>query len=269
MNSFDNKIVVIAGGTSGMGEQVAYQLAPLAKIIIILGRNKLKGERIAKKSGNRIKFMPLEMIDGEAVFQTLRTINETLGPIDYFFNFAGTFLAGEIRSTPIEDWHAIYMNNIDPIVNGTAAIYEIMRKNNHGYIINVASAAGLFPVPLMNIYGSTKSAVVSLTLGLRNEARAFNIKVSVVCPGIVETPLYDTAKYDGIDKRKALTLLKDRLRVQQPEKAAQKIIASVHRNKAIIHTTFATRIAWSLYRFSPILYSFFAQKALTYYQNNK
>ena len=252
-----------------MGEHVARQLAPLAKIIIILGRNKERGEKIAKKSKGSILFMPLEMIDGEAVPHILGTITKEYGAIDYFFNFAGTFLAGEIRSTPLEDWHAIFMNNIDPIINGTAAVYELMRKNKHGHIINVASAAGLFPVPLMNIYGSTKSAVVNLTLGLRNEAKAYNIQASVVCPGIVETPLYHTAKYDGINKAKALNLLKHRLHVQQPDTAAERIIKSVRRNKAVIHTSVSTRITWWIYRLSPALYSFISQKALHYYQRAK
>lgn len=237
---FRDKVVIVAGGASGIGEQVVKQLQPITKTIIILDRNKAAGEALARVYRN-VDFETVEMTNGAEVKHTIRSLAKKQ-TIDYFFNFAGTFLAGEMRDTPLEDWQAIYDSNIKPILHGTEAIYEVMRTQQTGHIINVASAAGLFPVPVMNIYGSTKAAVISLSLGLAMEAKTFGIATSVVCPTIVETPLYDTARYDGVDKPKAVKLLKDRLKIQQPDIAAQRILKGVARNRTIIHTSGATRL---------------------------
>lgn len=190
---FHDRIVVIAGGASGMGEHTARKLSSVAKTIIILDRNSVAGNGLLRGLGESSEFYELEMKNSTDVQDTLSAIVQKHGIIDYFFNFAGSFLAGEIRDTPVKEWGAIFDNNLKPIINATTSVYEIMQKNGGGHIINVASAAGLFPTPVMNIYGATKSAVISLTLGLRVEARKFNIDVSVVCPTVVDTPLYETA----------------------------------------------------------------------------
>lgn len=268
LNTYRDKIVVVAGGTSGMGEQLALQLKPVAKAIIIMGRSETAGARLIELLRPVGTFRKVEMKDHQQVSEILNQVSQLHGDIDYFFNFAGTFLAGEIRDTTVDDWHTIYDNNILPITHGTAAIYDIMRRQGNGHIINVASAAGLFPVPVMNIYGSTKSAVVSMTLGLRMEAKSFGIDVSVVCPTIVKTPLYDTALYDGVDKAKALDLLKKKLKVQTPETAAERILQRVTRNKAIIHTSISTKLGWALYRISPALYLRVASRVFTSYRES-
>lgn len=205
------------------------------------------------------------MKDSKATKKLLTRLNSTYGPIDYFFNTAGIFMAGEMRDTPVENWHRVMESNIQPIINGTAFIYEIMQKNGHGHIVNFASAAGLFPVPIMSIYGATKHAIVGLTLGLRIEAKTLNIKVSVVCPTIVNTPLYDTAIYNNFKKSKALQFFKND-KIQKPELAASRIIRLTAQNKAIIHTALSTHLGWMLYRFSPSLYTAGAQRFIKMYR---
>ncbi|MDB5180722.1 MAG: oxidoreductase [Candidatus Saccharibacteria bacterium] len=265
--AYKDKIIVVAGGASGIGEHIVRQLSVFAKTVIIMDRNKKAGTTIAKDLASEVFVEQVEMKDTKDVQKVLNRINSKYGPIDYFFNTAGTFLAGEIRDTPVEDWHLIAERNLQPIINGTATVYEIMRDNGHGHIINVASAAGLFIVPAMSIYGATKAAVVSLSLGLRLEAKTLNIKVSVVCPTVVETPLYETAMYDGIDKEKALDYLK-KSKAQQPQKAARRIIEATAKNKAIIHTAHSTLFAWALYRFSPTLYIATARRFVTLYRKS-
>ncbi len=264
--AYKDKIIVIAGGASGIGEQLVRQITPDAKLVVILDRNKKAGKVLASALRENVLFIHLEMSDVKAVESTLRDINTSHGPIDYFFNTAGTFMAGEIRDTRAKDWVEIFDRNIQPIVSATTAVYEIMRKNGHGHIINTASSAGLFPVPVMSIYGATKSAVVALTLGLRMEAKSFNIKVSVVCPTIVDTPLYDTAMYAGVDKEKALGYLRERSNVQKPNQTAQKILKKVPKNRAVIHTATSTYAAWVLYRISPSLYLRVASRVFKSYR---
>ncbi len=262
---YKNSIVVVAGGASGIGEQIVRQLAPHVKEIVILDRNTATGSSIAEEITN-VSFETIDMNKYGEVKTILRNINKRYGTIDFFFNLAGTFMAGEIRDTPIEKWQQIFESNITPIANGTSVIYEIMRSNGHGHIINTASSAGLFPVPIMNIYGATKSAVISLTQGLHMEAKTFGIRVSVACPTIVETPLYNTALYAGLDKSKALDYLKNQANIQQPDAAAYEIIKGASKNKLVIHTAFSTRLGWGVYRISNGLYLRIAERVFERYR---
>jgi len=138
-----------------------------------------------------------------------------------------------------------------------------MIKQGYGHIVNVASAAGLIPVPAMGIYGATKYAIVGLTHELRNEAKALGIKVSAVCPTIINTPLYDTAIYNKLDSAKAL---KGRKTLQSPEKAAAKIIRGIKRNKATINTSVMNHFIWIVYRVAPWAYNIGARRALKVYR---
>jgi short-subunit dehydrogenase len=175
------------------------------------------------------------------------------------FNIAGSFMAGEIRDSPLENWHAMTQANVATVMNGTHYAYQIMLRQGSGHIINMASTAGLIPIPGMGIYGATKFAVVGLTHALRIEAKDLGIKASVVCPTLVNTPLYDKAIYNTVDKTKAL---KYRNTVQNPQTAARQIIKGVYKNKATIHTSMLTTIGWWFYRLSPGLYSIFALRSL-------
>lgn len=267
--AFKDKVIIVVGGASGIGEHLVRQLSSFGKTVIILDRNKKAGTTLAKKLTTRVTgeviFEAIEMSNTKSVHKLLHRLNTKYGPIDYFFNAAGIFMAGEMRDTPVENWHKVMDSNLQPIINGTTSIYEIMQKNGHGHIINFASAAGLFPVPIMSIYGATKHAIVGLTLGLRIEAKSLNIKASVVCPTVVNTPLYDTAIYNNVDLSKALRAFKNP-KVQKPQVAAMRIISATAQNKAVIHTAISTYLAWVLYRISPSLYTTVSQRFITMYR---
>jgi len=269
--AFKDKVIIVAGGGSGIGEQLVRQLSSFGKTVIILDRDKKNSTMLAKKLTSRVSaevvFESIEMTQTKTLDKLLNRLNHKYGPIDYFFNAAGIFMAGEMRDTATDNWHKVMESNLQPIINGTASMYAIMQKNGHGHIINFASAAGLFPVPIMSIYGATKHAIVGLTLGLRIEAKSLNIKASVVCPTIVNTPLYDTAIYNKVKTQKALRFFK-KSNVQKPKLAAHRIIAATARNKAVIHTATSTRVAWIVYRISPSLYITGARRFITLYRKH-
>jgi len=267
--AFKDKVIIVAGGASGIGEHLVRQLSSFGKTVIILDRNKKAGKQLAQDLTNDITgtviFESIEMNDTKKVESLLNKLNKTYGPIDYFFNTAGSFMAGEMRDTPVENWLKITDLNLPPQINGAALMYEIMQENGHGHIVNFASAAGLFPVPIMSIYGSTKFAIVGMSLGMRIEAKTLNINVSVACPTVINTPLYDTAIYNNVKKDKALKYFKD-AKIQTPEIAASRIIKATASNKAIIHTAFSTRVGWMLYRFSPSLYVKVSRRVIKLYR---
>ena len=263
---FSHSVVVVTGGASGIGKEIVKQIVPSGAQIIIVGRTKKTGHAFVKelkKDGYDIDFERVDMTDKKKVESMFKKIIATYGRIDYMFNNAGIFMGGEIRDTKLKNWSEVINNNVFATVNGTHFAYQYMIKQGYGHIVNVASAAGLFPVPAMGIYGATKYAIVGLTHELRNEAKALGVKVSAVCPSIINTPLYDTAIYNKLDKTKAL---KKRRSQQTPEKAAKNIIRGVVKNQATIHTSLSTHLIWIIYRTMPWIYNIGARRVIKLYR---
>ena len=258
MNHYKNAVIIVTGGASGIGECLVEQLSALGGNIIVVGRS-------AQPKNFPYVYFQADMTDEEAVKQLFNFVDDKYGRIDYVFNNAGIFMAGEIRDTPLENWRKVINNNIWAVSNGAHFAYQYMLKQGSGHIINVSSAAGLFPVPIMGIYGASKYAILGMTHALRNEAKYFGINVSAVCPTIVNTPLYDTAIYNKLNKGKVLA---NRKKVQSPDVAARRIIKGVAKNKATIHTAFSTKLGRWTYVFMPGIYNYLAQRAIAKYRSS-
>ncbi|MES2630388.1 MAG: SDR family oxidoreductase [Patescibacteria group bacterium] len=263
-HTFNQSVAIITGGASGIGKSLVQQLAALGAKVIIVDRNDEAGNALASSLKElSAEYYHADMAINNEAQELFEYVLKTYGRIDYVFNCAGIFMAGEIRDTPLENWQTVINNNIWAVNNGTHYAYQVMLKQGNGHIINIASAAGLFPVPVMSIYGASKFAIVGLTHGLRNEAKTLGINVSVVCPTVVNTPLYDTAIYNNLDKEKAL---KTRSTLQTPDVAAEKIIKGVAKNKATIHTAISTQVGWFAYKYVPGIYNYFAVRVIKKYR---
>lgn len=263
---FNGSVVLITGGASGIGKELARQLGGYGAKVIIADNNKVVGAATVAElaaSGIDCIFKSVELVDMSAAKKLFSSVGKEYGQIDYVINSAGIFMGGEIRDTPIDNWHHVLSNNIFANFNATHFAYQTMLTQGNGHIINIASAAGLSPIPAMGIYGSSKYTIVGLTLALRNEARELGIKASVVCPTIVDTPLYDTAIYNKLDQHK---LLKARKNLQQPDKTAGMIIKGIVKNRATIHTALSTKAMWTVYRLAPWLYNIGAVRVIRKYR---
>ncbi len=116
--------------------------------------------------------------------------------LDYLFNNVGIALGGPTHEFTAAHWDRIIDVNLRGVVNGVLAAYPAMVAAGRGHIVNTASAAGLAPPPLVAPYATTKAAVVGLSLALRPEAALHGVRVSVLCPGMVETPILDAGPAD-------------------------------------------------------------------------
>lgn len=254
-NIFAGKNIVVTGGGSGIGEALVQRFVDFGATVVVIGRsNEYKGSA---------KYYQADMSDAAQSKEVVETIIREVGDIDYMINNAGIFMGGEIRDTPIEKWHTVIDNNIYAVAHGSKYALDHMLARKTGHIVNVASTAGLIPVPAMGIYGATKYALVGLSHAMRNEAASLGVKVSVVCPTVVNTPLYDTALYNNVDKS---SVIKARTNLQTAEQAAEAILRGIVKNKATIHTSMATKLIWGMYRVSPGLYDFFARRIVRMYR---
>ncbi|MCP4288411.1 MAG: SDR family NAD(P)-dependent oxidoreductase, partial [Gammaproteobacteria bacterium] len=123
-------------------------------------------------------------------------------------------------------------------------------KQGFGHIVNTASAGGLFPLPFGTAYATSKYAVVGLSNSLRIEAAELGIKVSVVCPGGIQTDIINTVTLLKINREEAMSKFPTGI-LMDADKCAAVILQGVARNKAIIMVTAYAHLGWWLYRLFP------------------
>ena len=252
MGHFQDKSAIITGGASGIGRALGEALASQGAIVVLADVNISGAEAAAASivdSGGRARAVSLDVTDHAAVAALWAQVRAEHGSLDYVFNNAGINVCGELRDHTIELYDRLIDVNIRGVVHGTHEAYAIMREQGHGHIINVASMAGLSPSPMEGAYCATKHAVVGLTQTLRAEAMAFGVDVSVVCPGVIGTPMIDTGTYLAIDKDALMKLVPGG--PYPVERLARDVLKGVARNRAIITVTAFAWWTWLLYRIFP------------------
>lgn len=250
---FADKIVIITGAASGIGRALGVELARLGAIVVMadVQANMLEGVVMSiAKDGYKVKAKTLDVTNFEAVMALVKDTATEYGRLDYIFNNAGIAVGGEARDCSIDDWRNVLNVNLFGVINGVAAAYPLMVKQGFGHIINTSSIAGLAPFPYEIPYVASKHGVVGLSNALRIEGKDLGVNVSVVCPGLIKTPIYNTSKIIKINRDKFLESLPERFWIT-PEKCALQILHGVKRNKAIIVVTGLAKILWWLYRIYP------------------
>jgi NADP-dependent 3-hydroxy acid dehydrogenase YdfG len=202
------------------------------------------------KSGRRVKAVTLDVTDFDAVKALVDDTVKEYGRLDYIFNNAGIAVGGEVRDCTIDDWRNVIEVDLYGVVHGVQAAYPIMVEQGFGHIINTASLEGLIPFPGTISYVACKYGVVGLSNALRIEGADLGVKVSVVCPGYIKTPIFHTSKMIKIDRQKMLESLPERFGIT-PEECALVILRGVARNKATIVVTGMAKVLWMVQRLCP------------------
>lgn len=268
-DQYKAKVCIVTGGTSGIGKELVLQLAAAGAIVYICARNQKRGQDLAAELagiGANVHFATCDVTDSAEVQKFIDYVLEHEAHIDYLFHCAGIILGGEIRDNSLEEVHKILQTNIIGMSNMVHSVYRIMAAQGYGHIVNLASAAGLFPVPLMGVYGASKFYVYGFNEALLLEARGIGVRVSTVAPGIVDTPIYDSGMYSHTDKERAKGIVKNKAFAITPEKAALIILRGTLRNKAVIFTQYYAHGTWLLYRWFPNIYRFFASRTMGPYR---
>ncbi|UCD86185.1 MAG: SDR family NAD(P)-dependent oxidoreductase [Deltaproteobacteria bacterium] len=253
MGIFKDKIDIITGGASGIGRALGEELSRRGALVILVDMNTKLLEEVANsitEAGGRAKAATLDVSDYEVVKKLVDDTMTQYGRLDYIFNNAGIGVAGEARDYSYEDWRKVIDVNLYGVVNGVAAAYPIMVKQDFGHIINTASLAGLLPSAGVISYVASKYAIVGLSNALRVEGADLGVKVSVVCPGLIRTPILNTTKFVKIDREKSLKMAPEAISIT-PEKCARIILRGVERNKATIVVTLTAKLSWLIQRISP------------------
>jgi len=179
-----DKIVLITGASSGIGEATARALASTGAHLILCARRKDRLEKLAGELHTTVKILPLDVSNKKSVEEALSNI----GPIDILINNAGLARGiNKFQETQAEDCEEMIDTNLKGLLYVTRKLLPSMIERNKGHIINLGSIAGREVYPGGNVYLATKHAVHSFTQALRLDLLGYNIRVSLIAPGLVET----------------------------------------------------------------------------------
>ncbi|MFC6074725.1 SDR family oxidoreductase [Microbispora bryophytorum] len=247
------KTAVVTGGASGIGRAVAAELARRGAHVTIAD---VRGaEDAAKDLG--CAGVTCDVSDAQAVRELITGVAAEHGRLDFLFNNAGIAVGGRAEEFTLDHWNRAIDVNLRGVVHGVHAAYPLMIEQGYGHIVNTASLAGLTPAPMMLPYTATKHAVVGLSLALRAEAAAHGVRVSVVCPGFIDTPLLDNANpglpQTEIGLHARTTAVRAQGRLYPVESLARDVLRGVAGNQALIVAPASARATWRAVRLSPAL----------------
>ncbi|CDH58731.1 short-chain dehydrogenase reductase sdr [Lichtheimia corymbifera JMRC:FSU:9682] len=208
MGRLEGKNVLITGASAGIGEACAREFAKEGSNVIVAARRverleNLKKELEAKYPSIKVTAIQLDMRD----VQQIRSVVAQLPPVDVLVNNAGMVLGRDPVAEVAEDaFDTMFNTNVKGLVFLTQAIIPSMKERQTGHIINLGSIAGKQAYPGGSIYCATKHAVDAITTSLRFELVDTPIRVSQICPGLVNTE-FSTVRFYG-DKEKADSVYK-------------------------------------------------------------
>lgn len=183
-----SKVVVITGGSDGIGKAIATKLAGTDKVVII-AHNEEKTKKTAEQIG--CEYEVADVSSWEQLDKAVKSVVEKHGHIDVFINNAGVWIEGPIEENDPKDIEKTVAVNVTGVMLGVALSVPIMKKQKQGFIINVSSQAGLYAKPERAVYNATKWAVTGFTKSLQAELSPHNIKVTGIYPGFINTDLFE------------------------------------------------------------------------------
>ncbi len=203
MSQVNQKVIVITGASSGLGEATATHLAALGAKVV-LGARRLErinalADRITTSGGSALAVQTDVKVRSE-VENLVNAAIDHFGRVDVMLNNAGIMPQAPMAHTRVEEWDQQIDINIKGVLYGIAAVLPHMIERRSGQIINVSSVAGHKVIPPATVYCATKHAVRALTEGLRMEMTPHNIRTTILSPGAVATELPDSIKDADVAK---------------------------------------------------------------------
>lgn len=200
----EGKIVLVTGGTSGIGGASARLFAEEGATVIVVARNRTRGEEfesLCRRKGLKVFFLPCDVTDRMQIVETHKKVRERFGSIDILMNSAGILRTGGLKEITDEDWDAVYQANLKAVLYVCQEFIDEL-VDLKGVILNNASINGLHTYikgAKSYMYATAKAALIQFTQYLAKNY-APDVRVNCLCPGITETNLFtnrDFSRFDG------------------------------------------------------------------------
>jgi NAD(P)-dependent dehydrogenase (short-subunit alcohol dehydrogenase family) len=259
--NFGSKLIVITGAGSGIGRATALRFAREGARLALADIDREACERTVTEACARgaAAATPyrVDVSDATAMEEFATAVLRDLGVPDIVVNNAGIGLAGSLLDTSLADWERLIGVNLWGVIHGCRLFAPAMvERASGGHIVNVASAAAFAPSRILPAYATTKAAVLMLSESLRVELAPHRIGVSAICPGLINTPIVRTARYVGDDdaeaqRRRDKAVKLYARRNYTPDRVADRIIAAIRTNQAVVPVTIEAHLLRLLSRASP------------------
>ncbi len=198
-HGIENKVVVITGGSSGLGAETARHLVQAGAKIVLGARRLDRLQMLAQQLGlGTESFVQTDVTDYAQVQALVNQAIETYGRVDVMLNNAGIMPLSPLEMLRVDEWNQTVDVNIRGVLHGIAAALPHMKSQKSGQIINVSSVAGHLVSAGGVVYSASKFAVRAISEGLRKEVKPYNIRSTILSPGAVDTELPATTKAEGM-----------------------------------------------------------------------
>jgi short-subunit dehydrogenase len=259
MQDFKNKVVLITGASSGIGESLALAFAREGARPILVARDESRLRQVqeeCRKLGAEALILKADITDERQVQAVAEAVHARYPAVDVLINNAGVVMAGLTWEVETADWRRLLDLNVMGVVHSIRAFVPRMIGQRSGHVVNMASVSGIAGMRGMSTYSATKFAVVGITESLRAELYHHGIGVSVVCPGYVKTPiagkvkvvgsLDNAAMHAGIQREFARSRLTGDI-------VAERTLRGIRRNQALIGIGREAVLARFARRWAPVL----------------
>ena len=198
MKQVRGKVAFITGAASGMGLAMARSLAAAGMKVVAADVEADALARVEEEftsSNTEIMTIQVDVTDREAMARAAQATVERFGKVHVLVNNAGVGVGGRLDDMSYNDWDWVLGVNLDGVVNGLQSFVKLIESHGEGgHIVNTASMAGHLAVPGLGIYNASKFAVVAISETLRTDLADKDIGVSVLCPGVVNTRIFEAGR---------------------------------------------------------------------------
>ena len=246
--------MLVTGAGSGIGRATAMALAARGARVVICDRDGTTLEHTRARLGSACAMSAvLDVTNREAMRSFAERVHAALGALDVLINNAGVAHAGRMIDTSLDDWDFVMGVNLGGVIHGCHFFVPAMVKRGHGgHVVNVASMVGLFPLPGIIAYVTSKFGVVGLSEALRAELAPHGIGVSVICPGVTRTGISRAMRFsDALAGHRSQLVRFGGSVGHDPESVARAIVEAIGGNRGTVPVSAESRALHWLRRRAP------------------
>jgi len=225
-----NRVALITGASSGIGEATAIALAEAGAKVAIAARRRDRLDALAVQLGHlgaEPLVLPADLLDEHEAQRIVAETEAHYGRLDILVNNAGVMYLEPVAEADLGRWRQMLELNLLSLIASTQAAVRGMRERGDGHIVNVSSTAGRIANPMGAAYSATKFGVVAFSEALRREIYQDRVRVSVIEPGLVATELRDHIGHAAV--KDAINAWAESVRQLQPDDVADAIVFCVTR----------------------------------------